>query len=313
MRKNILLIVLVSLIGNAFPGQAQVKNNSFMASGQVSSFAVPSWHTAPDVKNTNLMITHSASQNIVQGTVACTNSGITAENHYLRAFNLLTEFGIVGDFNITDIQFGIENAVSGSGTGQPVTIKLHTLNGPMSFAYMTRIAKKDTIIPDMSAAYMMIPITATVGHGQVLIVDIHIPDGQTAGHTFFLGSNGLGQTAPSYLASEPCLAIDPVTYASIGHGNVHLVINVFGDVSAGIEKVNTHAMKTWPNPASEVLHLDLPQGSWAVEIMHISGKSVYQSNISGKATLTINHLPKGLYLLHANNGTTYLQEKVIIR
>lgn len=313
MKRNRLFVAMAAIIGFASLSMAQVKSNSVFTTGKTDAFSQEQLIPA-QTKGTQMMITHSTSQTVGTGTVACVDqtTGFTAINHYVRIYDLLPEFSINDPFHISSIAFGVENASSGTGAGQPVSVKLYTLTGAIAFANMTLLAQKDTIIPDMTAAFMNVPIIATVGQGQKLVVDVYIPDGQTAGHTFFLGSNNLGQTAPSYLASSDCGVADPVTYASIGHGTVHLIINVYGDVSAGMEDFSANKFEAWPNPANEVVYVSLPDGKWHVELIGINGQQIMSSELSGNASLETNSLPRGMYLLRASNGTSSLQKKVIL-
>src|SRR5262249_29278662 len=72
-------------------------------------------------------ITQSADQSIVSGnSVACNNGIGTTENHYWRAFpmNFVTL-----PYNVTAVEFGIELAQSGGGTGQPLTVNLYANHG----------------------------------------------------------------------------------------------------------------------------------------------------------------------------------------
>ena len=56
--------------------------------------------------------------------MACNDNttGFTTENHYWRAFNMNTFTGGQA-YDVTSVSFGIELAESGTGTGQPVTVK----------------------------------------------------------------------------------------------------------------------------------------------------------------------------------------------
>ena len=75
------------------------------------------------------MITESTSQEIVTGnSAACNAGGLTAENHYWRAFNMNTFTG-GADYLVTSVEFGIEQAISGTGTGQPATVNLYANHG----------------------------------------------------------------------------------------------------------------------------------------------------------------------------------------
>ena len=78
-------------------------------------------------------ITHSVDPNtVVLGSIACIDTGpptINSDNQYWRSF-VLTDFGIMGDFNVTMIEIGIENATSGDGTGVPTRTR-YQINCPM--------------------------------------------------------------------------------------------------------------------------------------------------------------------------------------
>ena len=56
--------------------------------------------------------------------MACNNGFGTTENHYWRAFNM-SDFTGGQEYDVTSVSFGIESAVSGTGTGQPLTVNLY--------------------------------------------------------------------------------------------------------------------------------------------------------------------------------------------
>jgi|GEM_PF-1369542 len=315
MKKNRLFLVLTLIAAMAVSLQAQVKSDNILSAGKHEFAGAQDVKPAPVMKGTQMMYTHSASQTIAGGTVACVNqaTGYTSENHYIRAYNLFGEFNVVGRFYVTAVEFGIENAESGAGAGQPVSVELYTLSGNMLFANMTLLAKKDTTILDTANVNMMVPINAIVEQGQILIVDIHIPNGATDEHAFFLGSNNLGETAPSYLAAAGCGVENPVTYSSIGYPDINLIINVYGDVSAGIEDVTPISIQSWPNPATDMLYMDMPQGLWTVELLNVNGQRILQAEVSGQGSLDVSQLPAGMYILRATDGTRLMQDKVFIR
>src|SRR5258706_2255193 len=80
-------------------------------------------------------ITQSSSQTITSGNTLACNSGspnfFHSDTRYWRAFKMTT-FGVpAGNFyNITSVDFGIETAnAAGTGTTQPVTVRLYANNG----------------------------------------------------------------------------------------------------------------------------------------------------------------------------------------
>jgi subtilisin family serine protease len=183
-------------------------------------------------------ITESSSQDITSGnSVACNDntSGFTVENHYWRAFDMASFTG-GAEYDITAISFGIEQATSGSGTGQPVTVNLYTNSGaPFPGGTLTLLATSGSInIPDQSLSIFDVPIAATVPAGTPeLVMEVTNPDGVEAGNMFFIGSNASPETAPSYLSAADCGIPDPTTTADIGFPDMHIVFNVDGTCPGG--------------------------------------------------------------------------------
>ena len=184
------------------------------------------------------VITESTSQDITSGnSVACNDNttGFTVENHYWRAFDMSTFTGGQA-YAITSVSFGIEQATSGSGTGQPVTVNLYTNSGaPFPGGTRTLLATSGSInIPDQSLTVFNVPITAKVPGGTLeLVMEVTNPDGVAAGNTIFIGSNASPETGPSYLSAADCGIPDPTTTTDIGFPNMHIVFNVNGSCSGG--------------------------------------------------------------------------------
>lgn len=175
-------------------------------------------------------ITHSTSQTILAGnSVACNSGGMHTDNSYLRIFDLVGDFSINEDIEISSIEFGIEKAVSGGGVSQPVTVNIYTLTGAFIFANLSLIATTDIEIPDQTLSIYSAPITALIPLGSQLVIEIFTPDGQPSNNSFYLGSNNLGETAPSYLAAAGCGIPEPLTTGAIGFPQMQMVINVNAD------------------------------------------------------------------------------------
>ena len=177
-------------------------------------------------------ITHSVSQTIISGnSVACSASGIHADNHYLRVFDL-PAFGIDNDFMVTSVDIGIEEALAGSGGTQPAELRLYTLEGPFIWANLTLIASAPVNVTDQSLTIINMPVEGTIPAGSLLVVDFFTPDGDAASHSMFVGSNNLGQTAPTYIAAADCGITEPTDTTLIGYPGMHLVMNVYGEVDS---------------------------------------------------------------------------------
>jgi hypothetical protein len=181
-------------------------------------------------------ITESTSQAIVpENSVSCNNGIGHADNSYWRAFDMNTFTG-GQEYNITSVEFGIQNAISGNGTGQPVTVNLYTNSGaPFPGGIRTLLATSGPInIPDQAETISSVPLTATVPAGTLeLVMEIFTPNGQDEGNFFFIGSNPDPETRTSYISAADCGTPDPVPVADIGFPNMHYMFNVNGSCPGG--------------------------------------------------------------------------------
>lgn len=92
-----------------------------------------------------------------------------------------------------------------------------------------------------------------------------------------------------------------------------------GDISVGLPEASLSSLNVWPNPAHEKLYVQLPESTLAfhLKLMDAAGKT-YEPDytVDGQTIcLTVNHLPKGNYLLQisASNGLkTYLNKIIVL-
>jgi cytochrome c peroxidase len=68
--------------------------------------------------------------------------------------------------------------------------------------------------------------------------------------------------------------------------------------------------KVYPNPASDILNLDLQSAAAMVRIVDLSGKVVHSGNYSGLQSLYVGNLPAGMYVVTATaeDGTTNIRK-----
>jgi len=165
------------------------------------------------------------------GSVACSASGLHADNSYWRSFDLVG----LGEINITSIDIGIENATSGTGGTQPIIIRVHRIaNGDdLPGAALTLVTESITTVSDLLGGVANFPIAANLDAAtDDLVVEINTPDGQDAGHAFFIGSNDSVQNRDFYLSAADCGINAPTSVADIGFPDMHgiIVVNGFGNV-----------------------------------------------------------------------------------
>ncbi len=177
-------------------------------------------------------ITDSSSESIVVGnSVGCLdiNTNSHLENSYMRVLDL-SAHGVVGSFEVNRVELGIEVASAGSGTTQPVSVRLYTLTGAMLMANLTEIGRTDLMLPNQQLAVQSVDVQGLAPAGSKLVVELYTPNGLSAGHELLAGSNAAGQISPTYLQSNDCSILEPITTAdaSIGQPQMHWVVRVSG-------------------------------------------------------------------------------------
>ncbi len=203
-----------------------VGDNAFTANPQPASAPSASYPMPEAVAGLEIL-THSLSQEIMAGnSVACNNGFAHTDNSYIRTF-YLPDFGITSDFSIVEVDMGIEMATGGGGS-QAVEVRLYTLDGALLWGNMTLIGQAAVDISDQDLTHFAIPVTGLAPTGSTLVVEFFTPDGNAGGNLLFVGSNNLGQTAPTYLAAADCGVTEPMDVADIGFPGMHLVMNVTG-------------------------------------------------------------------------------------
>ncbi len=178
-----------------------------------------------------VVITHSVSQNIVPGTVTCNAGGIPDENSFYRDFDLANDFGIVDDFTVSSVEFGVESI-----TGPvALTLNIYSTAGPFPSGFPGSLTLQGTAnysvdVPD-NLTIVSVPLNATVPAGSIMVYEMKINLG--ASNVFFPGSNSAGQTGISWIAASACGITVPTDFTGIGFPNVHLIMNVVGEEAGG--------------------------------------------------------------------------------
>lgn len=78
------------------------------------------------------------------------------------------------------------------------------------------------------------------------------------------------------------------------------------DCTAGLTEKDLAAVKLYPNPASELVHLDLTElnGNYVIQVVDLSGRVVYEKkNVSGEVTIPVSSIQSGYYVVNVVNDT----------
>jgi hypothetical protein len=154
------------------------------------------------------------------------------ENSYYRLFDLEDE-GVDGDLDVTEVHVGIESARTADDSAQPITVRLHQVDGEFIVANMTELASTELDVEPQTGTILDVPLTARVDAGSQLAVEVFVPNSTVVGRLFFIGSNDAGQTAPSFIRAPlgNCAIAQPTDFADVppGFPDVHIILSVSGE------------------------------------------------------------------------------------
>lgn len=167
--------------------------------------------------------------------ISCNIEGIHVDNSYYRAFTL-SAFNPPLDqalFQVLSVTIGIEEATAGTGTTQPISVRIYrSTTNPPTNGSLTLLSTKNLNVPDQTQTLLTVPLSTrpvfTVATG-ILVVEIFTPSGQAAGHTFFIGSNTLGQSGPSFIKAADCGLSEITDLSAVLFPDMHLVMTVNGN------------------------------------------------------------------------------------
>ncbi len=178
------------------------------------------------------LLTQSTSQSILAlNSVSCNAGGLHTDNSYFRAYDMSA---FATGFDVCEIQVGVEEAV-GTGGVQPITVNVYANSGAaFPNGTLALLGTASPSVADQSLTVLTVPLAASVPAGTTeMVIEVFTPDGQTAGNSFFIGSNNLGESGPSYLAAADCGITVPTPTSGIGFANMQIVLNASGDAVGG--------------------------------------------------------------------------------
>ena len=171
-------------------------------------------------------ITQNTTQSLTSA-LGCNDGVSVYDTSLFRAFDLATDHGIVNDFIVTDVEFGI---FFFNGTGpKTVTVNVYSTPGPFPGSALTLQGSSNRVVTSAdNLTILSQPINAIIPSNELLVYELFVggPDGSN--YLGFLG-NSEGQTAPTYWQSTPCGASSIVDFG----GTFAAVMNVVGEEAIG--------------------------------------------------------------------------------
>lgn len=173
-----------------------------------------------------ITLTQNVSMIVQQGnSVSCNSGGLQNDNGYFRAFNL-ADYNWQEPLVLYSVTFGVQFAKSGNDQGQPMQIRIYDGYSVTSVLNPgTLVGTFDTDIMNGSTFLKNVPVSGTITSGK-LVVELFTPNGQAEGNRLMIGSNNLGQSAPSYIQAPVCGITSPTNLASLGFPGMHVVMSV---------------------------------------------------------------------------------------
>lgn len=279
-------------------------------------------------------LTHSASQVILEGnSVACTTEDegeiiYVNANTFYRHFKL-NDFGITSAYDITSIDYGIQEIEDAPSEGFPVTVGIYSVNGNFPNGNINLITEVTENLQDQTLVLHNVAITATISANDEFVVAISVPSeapglgggGQTK---FQIGSNKGGINGDgdidgdgdvdnddqeeevdleifSYLMADECSVPNPVTFKSQGRPDVKIVLNVNGNsATASAGNLDLVEFSYFPNPVKKALKIKAKEAITSVAVYNILGQQVKSFQPSKvDAELDLTSLVSGTYMVKA--------------
>jgi hypothetical protein len=87
--------------------------------------------------------------------------------------------------------------------------------------------------------------------------------------------------------------------------------------NTGLETFGSKDVKVYPNPFSETLSVELPDGNYRVELYDMLGKRIFQELVQKNFVIQRDGLPQGMYVLditklNTTGGSVTIRNKIQI-
>jgi hypothetical protein len=265
---------------------------------------------------TAITLSQNTSMTIVTpSTVTCNMNGVPTENYFYRYFDL-TALGY-SQFEVNRIDFGVEEYTPGTGS-YFVEVQVYSNSGGVFPAGTLTLLGSQSVEILSSYVGNIVPVTLATPimvSTQQMIIALKINNAQTDsggnGAGFFPGSNGLGQSAPSYISASACGISTISDIAAIGFPNVHIVLTATGNPTAlSSQDFNfENSIKLYPNPVQDLLTIQSDVATIeSVTILDVNGRSIMSSN---STFIDVSQLQSGVYLVNIKSGDGVLTKKFL--
>ena len=148
--------------------------------------------------------------------------------------------------------------------------------------------------------------TATLQQGTLDSVVINVPDHDI--YSVWHSGGGTDRYINYYVKNQYGEAVVEAEYA-YATGGTHLIVWPCAHLSVGSEQWTVGSSKIWPNPTSDVLHVEAPELR-KVEIINLMGRTVLSSQSS---VVSVKALPAGAYFVRITTDRSTEVTRLVVR
>ncbi len=168
---------------------------------------------------------------------ACVVGGVNTDNWYARSFDLSVGPTAGSPFTVHCVDFGVEQ--NRPSYEVVVNIYIDTDGGAPTHPTvdLALLGSATHTVPDgaelaVETASLVPPVV--VPENATMVVEIFTPSRLVAdggdGGSFFIGSNGIGQTAPTYLRADACGIVNYIDVGLTCFCTFHVVMRIDGEI-----------------------------------------------------------------------------------
>lgn len=89
-------------------------------------------------------------------------------------------------------------------------------------------------------------------------------------------------------------------------------VGVIHQQAVGVEELNFEQVRLYPNPANDILYVDLPSINYSLDVLNVMGEVVLKSeNKSNTSSLSLTDLKQGIYTLVVKSNSKQKQIKFV--
>jgi hypothetical protein len=258
-------------------------------------------------------ITHNNSEDVVDGLgLTCQSGGITTEGFDAGAYDWAVDFGVTGDFTVSEVTVGVDETIGAPGDAYSFTCNIYTTDSGTPAGLLTLVGSQAVTVSsadDLTVVSIVFATPAVVPAGEVMVVEFAFVDDTVT--SFRIGGTDVVANDDSWIKSDPCGLAAYATYASIGFADRSHIVSAIGDVLLGVNDNIAELASVYPNPTKDVLNVAIPSNVEvrSAQLFDILGKDTGVSLINGQ--MSTSNLARGVYMLSVRTSAGTLTQKII--